>query len=240
MNPVLHCLIAVVSGIAAVGLAAVLFIPSAHFCANSKSCIANVNTMSATAENGKPAFFQGETFIPPAVDLAENTVTSKVLGAETSEGEKHIYVDLSTQTLYAFQGKTLIMNTLVSTGKWNPTPPGDYKVWVKLRSTRMSGGEGADAYDLPNVPFVLFFYNDKVPKGDGYSLHGAYWHDNFGHMMSHGCVNMRSVDAEASYNWADPVTEKPTTYATPDNPGTTVSICTEIQNIDSGTPVCAQ
>ncbi len=39
-------------------------------------------------------------------------------------------------------------------------------------------------------PWVMYFYQD-------YGIHGAYWHNNFGHMMSHGCVNMRIVDAHA-------------------------------------------
>jgi lipoprotein-anchoring transpeptidase ErfK/SrfK len=42
----------------------------------------------------------------------------------------------------------------------------------------------------------MFYYKD-------WALHGAYWHNNFGHTMSHGCINMRQVDAEALFNWAD-------------------------------------
>ena len=58
----------------------------------------------------------------------------------------------------------------------------------------------------------------------GYSIHGAYWHNNFGHPMSHGCVNMKTEDAEQIYNWANPPTEGNTTYATKENPGTEVVI----------------
>jgi lipoprotein-anchoring transpeptidase ErfK/SrfK len=50
-------------------------------------------------------------------------------------------------------------------------------------------------YDLPNVQWVMYFYRD-------YSLHGAYWHNNFGQPMSHGCVNMRNEDAKWLYDWA--------------------------------------
>ncbi len=88
----------------------------------------------------------------------------------------------------------------------------------------MTGGEGADYYDLPNVPFVMFFGNDQVPDGAGFSLHGAYWHDNFGHPMSHGCVNMRQIDAETLYNWVDPTTDGLVTLATDANSGTKVTI----------------
>lgn len=206
-------------------------------CANSKSCVKN---LQAVAENQAVGYFEGQAIVPPAIDLTAPLDSSRVLGASTMSGDKHIFVDLSTQTLYAYQGSTLIMQTLISSGKWNATPPGDYHIWVKLRSTRMSGGEGADAYDLPNVPFTMFFYNDKVGKGEGFSLHGAYWHDNFGHMMSHGCVNMRSVDAEEIYHWADPPTQSPTTYATAQNPGTLVSICTQVQMNSGDVPTCIE
>jgi hypothetical protein len=88
----------------------------------------------------------------------------------------------------------------------------------------MSGGSGADYYNLPNVPYTMFFYNGQTPKSWGYSLHGAYWHNNFGHPMSHGCVNMRIPDAEKLYYWSNPNIKSWTTYATADYPGPTITI----------------
>jgi hypothetical protein len=70
----------------------------------------------------------------------------------------------------------------------------------------------------------MFYYNDEVSKGQGYSIHGAYWHNNFGYPMSHGCVNMRPEDAEKIYNWVDPVTDGRITYASEQNPGTIVTV----------------
>lgn len=175
-------------------------------CANSKSCLSD---RTEKIENGAVGTFEGHTVIPPQIDLNEGN-TQSVLGDNTPSGEKHIYVDLSQQKLYAYQGDSEVMETLISSGKWNNTPVGNFHIWIKLRATRMSGGEGADAYDLPNVPYVMYFYQD-------FGLHGAYWHDNFGHMMSHGCVNMRQIDAKALYEWADGPTN--------DHPGTEVSVC---------------
>ncbi len=102
------------------------------------------------------------------------------------------------------------MDTFIASGKWDPTPVGNFHIWEKLVSTTMAGGSGADAYNLPNVPYVMYFYQD-------YGLHGAYWHNNFGHPMSHGCVNERIVDAKALYEWAD--------GPSGDQPGTAVSVC---------------
>ncbi len=176
-------------------------------CANSLTCESD---LTVKIENGAIGMFQGHKVIAPRIDIASGIIKPSVLGADVPSAEKHIYVDLESQTLYAFQGNTKIMQTLISSGRWNKTPVGNFHVWKKLRSTRMAGGAGDDAYDLPNVPYVMYFYND-------FGLHGAYWHDNFGHTMSHGCVNLRQVDAGALYNWADGPTGS--------RLGTAVSIC---------------
>ncbi len=148
-----------------------------------------------------------------------------VLG-EASGGNKRIEVNLSNQTLYAFQDDHLVYTFPVSTGKWYPTPTGQFHIWVKLRYTVMTGGnkDWGTYYYLPNVPYVMFFYNDEIVKYRGFSLHGTYWHSNFGHPMSHGCVNMRTEDAQTLYYWTTPTVTANTTYATAEDPGTLIVI----------------
>lgn len=103
-----------------------------------------------------------------------------------------IDVDLGSQRLTAYQGNTVVFSALISGGlPRTPTVIGRFKVYTKLRSTRMRG----PGYDLPGVPYTMYFYK-------GYAIHGTYWHNNFGHPMSHGCVNMRTQDAAWLYNWA--------------------------------------
>jgi lipoprotein-anchoring transpeptidase ErfK/SrfK len=74
-------------------------------------------------------------------------------------------------------------------------------------------------YYLPNVPYVMFFYK-------AYSLHGTYWHNNFGQPMSHGCVNLRTEDAQWLYEWSGPVVPpgKNSVRASDTNPGTLVVV----------------
>lgn len=180
-------------------------------CANSATCKSD---LSVNVDNNSIGFFQGRKVIPPKINLAQDILNSSVLGVHVSNEKKHIYIDLSAQTLYAYEGKTQMMKTLISSGKWGRTPVGNFNVWQKLPSTRMAGGQGADAYDLPNVQWVMYFHND-------FGLHTAYWHNNFGHEMSHGCVNMRFVDARALYAWA----EGPTSG----QKGTPVSVCDQFK-----------
>lgn len=191
-------------------------------CANSISCAKNLSgTYDLKAITGE---FHGKTIsVPPQIVMKD--IYRSVLGV-SEPSEKHIYVDLSKQRLYAYEGNRLVYSFLVSTGLWNRTPVGDFKIWIKLRYTRMSGGNPAIGtyYNLPNVPYVMFFYNDQVPKEAGFSLHGTYWHDNFGHPMSHGCVNMKTEEVAQLYAWADPTSTGNTTYATNTDPGTLVTI----------------
>lgn len=186
-------------------------------CANSISCIKD---LSGKFEEGQTEnFFLGQKIAAPLLARAEPI---RVLGQ--SNEAKRIEVDLTNQRLYAFEGERKIFETPVSTGRWGPTPTGTFKIWVKLRYTRMSGGEGAAYYNLANVPHVMFYYNNEVSQGRGFSLHGAYWHNNFGHPMSHGCVNIPLAAAETLFQWADPPTSGNTTYATKENPGTKVIV----------------
>lgn len=106
---------------------------------------------------------------------------------------KQIIVDLSTQQVFVYEKDVLLKTFLVSTGvKEHPTVTGHFNIYVKLLSTTMDG----PGYHLPNVPYTMYFYQD-------YGLHGTYWHHNWGHPMSHGCVNMYTPDAEWLFNWAE-------------------------------------
>lgn len=152
--------------------------------------------------------------------LADN-----VLGDSTEN--KRIEVDLTNQRLYAFEGDRKVYDFLVSTGKWGRTPTGTFRIWTKLRYTKMEGGSKAlnTYYYLPNVPYTMFFANDEVPSWRGYGIHGTYWHNNFGHPMSHGCINMKTEEVEKIFYWANPTLGgKASIRATADNPGTVVVI----------------
>jgi len=197
-------------------------------CANSISCVKNLSG----AYNGSQTYgvFEDKTFSVPAY-LAETTINNtNVLGNSTSD--KRIEIDLTNQRLYAYEGDTKIYDFLVSTGKWGRTPTGTFEIWIKLRYTTMSGGnkDWGTYYYLPNVPYTMFFYNAQIPKWRGYGIHGTYWHSNFGHPMSHGCINMKTEEVEQLYYWANPPSIKNTTYSTADNPGTKIIIYGEAPN----------
>ncbi|HOZ80603.1 MAG TPA: L,D-transpeptidase [Candidatus Woesebacteria bacterium] len=128
-----------------------------------------------------------------------------ILGDTTAISSKRIEVNLTNQKLYAYENGKLVYEYLISSGTWDRTPVGDYQIWTKIRSQKMSGGskENGTYYFLPKVPYILFFYNESTPKKMGYSIHGTYWHNNFGTPMSHGCINMKTPEAKVIYDWAE-------------------------------------
>jgi hypothetical protein len=147
------------------------------------------------------------------------------LGDPNAPGRKWIEISISQQTLWAYQGGTLISSTLVSTGvDPNSTEQGLFHVRYKLETQDMAGTTNADGevvalgqeaaenagsgtevgetpYVVKDVPHVMYFDLDAE------ALHGAYWHNNFGHKMSHGCVNLPLDFATWLYGWAPLGTE---------------------------------
>jgi lipoprotein-anchoring transpeptidase ErfK/SrfK len=122
----------------------------------------------------------------------------------TGAREHWIDVDLATQTLVAYEGVQPVYATLVSTGRGpvgsgRETPTGVHRVWVKILASDMANVEedvGA-RYSLEDVPYVQFF-NGSV------ALHGTYWHRDFGHIRSHGCVNLGVPDARWLFTFTEP------------------------------------
>ena len=127
-----------------------------------------------------------DIYIPPSPSAPKPTV------AFDGKDTRWIDVDLTTQRLYAYEGENVVNSFIVSTGTWlTPTVVGEFKIYVKYLSNKMSG----PGYYLPDVPYIMYFHGS-------YGLHGTYWHNNFGTPMSHGCVNLRTDDAGWLYDWA--------------------------------------
>lgn len=141
--------------------------------------------------------------------------------------ERWIDVDLVQQTLVAYEGTKPVFATLVSTGKGPPktefaTNVGVHRIWVKIFTTKMDNLEKEDVekhYALEDVPWVQFF--DKA-----IALHGAFWHRDFGHVHSHGCVNLAPLDARWLYAFTSPHLPIGWTavYPTKAEPGTVVRV----------------
>ncbi len=113
------------------------------------------------------------------------------------ENERWVDVNLTTQTLTAYEGRTPVLETLISSGRAPYyTVTGQFRIYYRLESQTMDGRRLGFDYVTEGVPWVQYFYGD-------FALHGAFWHNNFGTPVSHGCVNMTVADAQWLYSWSD-------------------------------------
>jgi len=135
------------------------------------------------------------------------TVPGKNRAQGRADLVRYIDVDLSEQTTRVYEYGELVHEFKISSGvARHPTTLGNFTVLRKIyvKDYKWDYGEGnPDNYDIKNVHWNLLF---NAP--DHQYLHYAYWHHNFGHPMSHGCINIDATNAEWIYNWAqvgDPV-----------------------------------
>jgi lipoprotein-anchoring transpeptidase ErfK/SrfK len=104
-----------------------------------------------------------------------------------------IEIDLGAQQMFVRQGEDVLRTFWISSGTWaTPTVTGSFQIFNKINTQNMAG----TGYYLPDVPYVMYFYED-------FAIHGAYWHNNFGTPMSHGCVNMDPDEASWVYRAAE-------------------------------------
>ncbi|NWF65371.1 MAG: L,D-transpeptidase [Chloroflexi bacterium] len=166
------------------------------------------------------------TYYAPAIHMRVLPDTSlSPITPEIPYEEKRIEINLSTQMLYAYEYGSLVFQTNISSGvPGDPTggagiptttPTGTFTILDKVAAKHMgysyfgeqtTGNVLADVdnYVLPGVPWTSFFTRQ------GHAFHGTYWHENFGSPMSHGCINMRTNEANWLFRWCNPIPLAPT------------------------------
>ena len=100
------------------------------------------------------------------------------------------------------------------------THSGEFRIREKHIAATMDGDVASDGpYSIEDVPWIMYF-NGSV------ALHGAFWHSNFGHVQSHGCVNLAPLDAKTLFGWTEPQLPQGWhgVFATPERPGTRVVV----------------
>jgi hypothetical protein len=131
------------------------------------------------------------------------------ISPEVPPEAKCIEISIRDQTLRCFENDTAVFTTRIASGaffrdnegnlhEFN-TPYGEHIAVIKMPSRHMIGGEEIDdSYDLPGVPWCVYFTNK------GAAIHGTYWHNDFGRPRSHGCVNVTNDAAKWIYRWTTP------------------------------------
>ncbi len=145
-------------------------------------------------EQGDLPLYDESLFVPPAPRTLDEIVADA--GADPN-AERWIDISLTDEYLIAYQGDVIVMETYISSGKPGfETPAGTFFINSKLPVQDMAGVIGGESYDVPSVPDVMYITNV------GHAIHGAYWHNNFGNPMSHGCINVPPDLAHFLYEWS--------------------------------------
>jgi lipoprotein-anchoring transpeptidase ErfK/SrfK len=138
-----------------------------------------------------------DTATPEAVAYLAETYSD----APSYAGYKSIWVDISSQRLYAYEGETLVYNFVASTGINNATRVGSFSVLNKIPNAYgatwniwmpnwlgiyWAGGLQNGIHALPILP-------------NGSQL----WEGYLGIPISYGCVVLGAYEAQLLYEWAE-------------------------------------
>lgn len=116
----------------------------------------------------------------------------------TGENPQWFDADLGEQVLVLYQNDRPVYATLISSGRNNATPLGNYPVWARVAAITMKSQPYDDkGYFVNMVPWSTFFQAHNA-------IHGAYWHDRFGSVKSHGCINVSPLDAHYVFESLQP------------------------------------
>jgi hypothetical protein len=153
--------------------------------------------------------------------IAQPSIATKlILPKQVKIGDYWVDVNLKNMVMTLYKYDQAIMATYTSIGiDDTPTIIGTYNVWLKYTKTEMKSAVNTihHQYDLANVPWVMYYYGS-------YSIHGTYWHDNFGAQKSAGCTNATQGDAKYIFDLTGPkIIEGESIRPTLNNPGVLVN-----------------
>jgi L,D-transpeptidase catalytic domain len=187
--------------------------------------VVTLNWSGKTAK-GQPVAKGYYFFAADVVDRADNTSHVNVGGITVNPQQpgrsitgqilfpddgKKIIVSLSRQTLYAYDGDRLALQTLVTTGNPAlPTPAGTYTVMGKYHPFEFVSPwpAGSQYWYPPSLAQYAMLFRDG-----GYFLHDAPWRSAFGpgtngagqpgtnYGGTHGCVNIPPGAMVFLWNW---------------------------------------
>lgn len=140
-------------------------------------------------------------------DQSDQTITLLTSLGPNTQGniaEKYIEIDISQQRMYLFEHGEEVGMYRVSTGKYLPTPVGEFTILNKTPS-----GAFSDIYNV-YMPYWMAFYFDEA----FYGIHELpyYWlngekiqrpSENIGEPSTGGCVALDVGDAQKVYDFGE-------------------------------------
>ncbi|MFH1404546.1 MAG: L,D-transpeptidase [Patescibacteria group bacterium] len=175
------------------------------FLQNDRIKIATTNGTIIDLESKQTTNHDGEKFSTvQAIHTKTNSQNNLIIAPfrpmfQNDKSEKTIIIDLSKQQLFAYESGVLAHTFPISSARkpWI-TPARNTRILAKIYEVHYAwfyASGSQENYDLGWVPYNLRIFPHIY-------IHYAPWHNNFGHPMSHGCVNVALDNMKWIYNWA--------------------------------------
>lgn len=120
---------------------------------------------------------------------------------EDEKKQKYIYINLTAQTMQAFEYGKEVYKTSVTTGRdKSPTVKGTYAIYYKETGRYLSGWDDVEKHSYK------VWVDYWMPFFEGYGIHDASWRKSFGGddyktIGSNGCVNTPKEAIEFFWNF---------------------------------------
>ena len=194
-------------------LAATLLVVFLAVCAGALGGPASQMPAAAPTRSSFAGFAEPPTPTPTATPYGMGAQQPQIL-ANLGHPAQAILVSIDNQTLYAYQGDTLVAWSYITTGRPElQTPRGSYQVEQKLQSVMFYSKwpPGSPYYYAPAfVNYALrflgtdFFLHDYSPR-KFYGPGTNDWHtnpDGASETGSHGCVEVPLNNMQWLFTWA--------------------------------------
>lgn len=124
-----------------------------------------------------------------------------------AQGGRWIDVNLSTQTITAYEGSSAVYSAGVTTGKagWD-TPTGTFSILRRVYNETMDSSTIGVPRDAPGGYYITDILYTQYFDNGGDALHYNYWSPDSafgGYPTSHGCVGMQYGASQFFWNFAD-------------------------------------
>ena len=114
---------------------------------------------------------------------------------------KYILIDISEQRTYAYENNQLVFNFVASTGLWNSTRIGTFKILDKIPNAY------SNAYGIWMPYWMGIYYSGTLENG----IHGLpklwngveLWGNLLGQPATYGCIESKTSEAKQLYDWAE-------------------------------------
>lgn len=128
--------------------------------------------------------------------ILASTVLLSATPGFCQKAEKRIVVILSTQKVYAFEGKNVVMELACSTGRKGYATPSTGGKSVKI-AAKIANGRALPEFGGGTLPYQMRMHI----AGKRISFHAYKSVPTY--PASHGCVRLKSADAKRLYQWAN-------------------------------------